>query len=159
MARPEVTEHGPRMTDQRSLSSRLEELHACPAHGLVKLFALAPHMVWPELELPAPPWPGSPWQALAELARPSGARGRASPPTDPAPLAGGDASPVAKRQYFAREEDHAAAEHDGQMRTPSIAGSLGTPGHDQVRKQRGGDVLRGGELGGVPAACSQRARP
>jgi hypothetical protein len=91
---------------------------------------------------------------MAELAHPSGARGRAPPPTDLASLAGGDASPAVEQLYFTGEEDHAAAEHDRQMRTPSIAGSLGTPGHDQVREQRGGGVLRGGELGGALAACS-----
>jgi hypothetical protein len=55
MARPEVTEHL-RMRDRSSMRSCLEELPACPVHGLAKLFALTPHMVWPELELPAPPW-------------------------------------------------------------------------------------------------------
>jgi hypothetical protein len=57
MAWPEVTEPGPRMPGRSALRSRLEELHAWPVHSLVKLFALAPHMVWPELEVPAPPWP------------------------------------------------------------------------------------------------------
>jgi hypothetical protein len=45
MAQPEDTEHGPRMPGWSSMRSRLEELPACRAHGLVKLFALVSHMV------------------------------------------------------------------------------------------------------------------
>jgi hypothetical protein len=42
----------------------------------------------------------------------------------------------ARRWFSAGEEDGAAAEHNGQRRMALIAGSLGRPGHHEVREKR-----------------------